>query len=495
MADRIIHLEVNGIRRLGFDTGLSAQAFAQAKIAQWITQEGCIVLPEGGTAAWQPGGVAEQDGSMVVWGPNVEGERLDQLLAEAANPLGAADAPDRALEALRRWIAGRSLEPQASPWPAGVLIAQDSPVTGTVFFPPERLQNRSIPAEGEDAWLDGAESLINRDLTGEAAAVFTAGAMLYRIFAKALPFPNRNRDLLHQDIREGVFLPLELAAPGLDPDAADLVNRAIAGMKGTAGGKPVGRRPTLKDLADLLGEPGAGAKQLAAFFHTLSGEEQEKLQEERDRFKKRRNMAVGTRRFMIRNTTIITGIAAALVIAALVVNSMVAAARSRPTTAGMEPRQVIETYYKSIGTLDHPMMEACVLQKAGQSDIDMVIQFFVASKIRQSYEQTIATLIPAEEWFALGSPDTSAQVFGVTDLAIIQTAGDVSTGQVQYRAQFILWIPGEAAYNDEGQSAIEAPGIETEYFIPPRGYTFTDELTLVRSKENWRIIQLDRNGI
>jgi hypothetical protein len=428
---------------------------------------------------------------MVVWGPDFEGERLDHLLAEAGQ--GAPGAQDRALEAVRRWIAGRSLEPQASPWPAGVLIAGESAVPGSVFFPPERLQSRCIPAEGENAWLDGAESLINRDLSGEAAAVFTAGAMLYRIFAKALPFPNRDRDLLHQDIREGVFLPLEFAAPGLDPKAADLLNRAIAGIKGTAGGKPVGRRPSLDDLAVLCGEPGAGAKQAAAFFRVLTGEEQEKLREERERLEKRRSMAVGTRRFMVRNTTIITGIAAALVIAALVASSFIAAARERPTTAGMAPRQVIETYYDSFGALDHTMMESCVIQKAGKDDIDMVAQFFVTSRMRQAYEQTALTQIPADEWFSMGSPAIDAMVFGVTDLAITQSAGDESAGPVQYRVKYILWVPGTIEDDDEGQNST-VPATLEDYFIPPRGYTYTDGLTLVLYKGNWRISRIERTA-
>jgi hypothetical protein len=327
--------------------------------------------------------------------------------------------------------------------------------------------------------------------------------MLYRIWAAekepaggALPFPAKDKDLLHQDMREGVFLPLRLAAPGLDPKAADMVDRALAGLKDAA---PV-KRPPPAAFAELLqGSP--------SFFRELRGEELAKLEEERRRYEKKRKLAVGTRRFVARNSAVLAGAAAALVITVLIVNSFIASRRDRPNTAGMDSRQVVETYYNAFGSLDHTLMEACVMNKAGKGDIDMVTRFFVTTKVRQAYEYTAVAVIPARDWFEMGSPPTATPVMGVTDLALSPIAGDEAGDEIRYRARYVLWIPGPADEDEEGPAPIVAvPGPPPEQpagqgtgpaapaleFIPPLGYAFTDELSLVRHKGSWRITKIDR---
>jgi hypothetical protein len=415
---------------------------------------------------------------------------------------------------------------------------------GTVFFPPEGLRLRAVRAEGEEAWLKGGESLVCRDLAGEDAAAFTAAAMLYRILAgaagpgagegagsageaapgagqsagdtvpeaagsaapEALPFPARDADLLHQDMREGVFLPLRLAAPGLKPEAAALVDRALAGVKEAL----IIKRPPLAAFGELL--------KAGPLFRELRPEEREILEEERRRYEKKRKLAVGTRRFVVRNTAILGGIAAALVITILIVNSVIASRRDRPTTAGMNSRQVVETYYGAFGQLDHSLMEACVLKKAGKGDIDLVTRFFVTTKVRQAYEYTSTAVISAQDWFDRGAPPTATPIFGVTDLKITRTAGDEAGEEAAYRAKYVLWIPGPADEYEEGPAPIVAvPGPAPEQsaeqsteqsagpgtalatgaaapveFIPPLGYAYTDEITLIRHQGNWRIARLDR---
>jgi hypothetical protein len=549
MIDRILHLEIEGRGRLGFDTGLSPQAFAQAKLAQFITQGGSIILPGGRVLPWQPGGVIEREGTMVVWGPGFIGERLDRLLDPAALKAPAARSRSRALEALGCWIG--AFPSGGNLWPAGVLVSlgpeenaavpeagqgatrnSATPAAaeeaapegiyprGTVFFPPEGLRLRTVQAEGEDAWLKGGESLVCRDLSGEEAASFSAAAMLYRILAGAaapgagegtstapgaLPFPAKDRDLLHQDMREGVFLPLRLAAPGLKPEAAALVDRALAGVKEALTIK----RPPLAAFGELL--------KAGPLFRELSPAEGEKLEEERRRYEKKRKLTVGTRRFVARNAAILAGIAAALVISILVANSIITSRRDRPNTAGMDSRQVVETYYGAFGQLDHALMEACVLNKAGKGDIDLVTRFFVTTKVRQAYEYTSTAVISAQDWFNTGAPPTVTPIFGVTDLSITRTAGDEGGDEMSYRAKYVLWIPGPGDEDEEGPAPITAvPGPAPEQparpersaepalspvvpgagglveFIPPLGYAYTDEITLSRHKGNWRIARIDR---
>jgi hypothetical protein len=507
MAERIIHLEVEGKAALGFDTGLSSQAFAQAKFAQSIVQEGRIVYPGGRMETWQASGVLEyrnrESLTMLIWGPAFPGERLDLLAADPARR-------DEALEALRYWIAARSALSAESEgpgneflWPAGALVVTAASRTsrfppGTILFSPERLVARCLQAEGEDRWRDGVDSLVNPEL-GKEAAVFTAGALLYRILTGQAPFPNRNTDLLHQDIREGVFLPARLAAPALDGDMANLIDRAIAGLKNAPGSAKTGPRkaasqaeavrPGLGELGAALGPAGSGGA--ASFFRPLDEGERERAAEERLRFEKKRRFTVNTRRFVIRNSAILGGSLAALAALILIVNSVIAGRKDLPTTRGMEPVQVIEAYYNAFGELDHTMMDACVINRAGKGDIEMVTNFFVLSRVRQAYEYIPDVTLSAQKWRDQGALPTASQVFGVTDLDIRQTGGDESADQVHYRASYILWLPREASADFDVQ---DTPSAGAEPGDLPRGYPVTDDLTLVRRKGDWRIAGMERDS-
>ncbi|GHV56919.1 hypothetical protein AGMMS49579_22050 [Spirochaetia bacterium] len=483
MTERIIHFEVEGQKALGFDTGLSSQAFAQAKLAQFITQEGLIVHSDGELEPWKPSAVIERQGpdetpSMVIWGPDFKGERFDLIIKDESRR-------EEALDALRLWLEVWSSATRLPLWPAGALIDLDA---GRILFPPDRLIMRSIQAEGEDAWLDGVESQVNTELLANDAVSFTAGAILYRIMSGTLPFPNRDHDLLHQDIREGVFLPLRLAAPGLDEKIVALVDQAIAFSKNAKGKS----RPGLEEFREALGK--RHSRGVDSFFRTMDEAEQAKIAEEREQLQKKTERSVNTRRFVIRNAAIITGIFIAVIALGGIVGSIRKSNAELPTTVGMESAEVVQAYYGAFGDLDHTMMDACVTKKAGRGDIEMVTNLFVTSRVRQAYESMGATTISAQKWLDSGSEPTQLQVFGVSDLNIRKIHGDESGDEIRYRTSYMLWLPAGmgSALDKENEDPIDA-------FVDPaptlpKGYPITDELTLMRVKGNWRIAEIIREN-
>jgi hypothetical protein len=478
VAISFFQFEVEGKPALGFDTGLDALAFAQAKMAQFITQPGLTVFPGGKTETWKAGGVIEHRGpggrpTMVIWGPPFAGERLDMLLEDEARK-------DEALRAVRFWIGAQvSLgEDQPSPRPGGAFVSP----AGAVLFPPERLLTRCLRAEGETAWR-GSEAYVHPELAGKGAAAFTAAAMLYRIFAGKPPFSGGDEETLHQNIREGVFLPVHLAAPGLDGKTAALINAALGGEK-----KDGGQSPDMVLFRDHLEPPpgtASGGTALRFFFHPLPPAERAKIADEAARFWKKKNAAVFTRRFVIRNTALMGGISAAVIAVFLIVRSIMAGQAALPTTAGMDSAQVIRSYYEAFGALDHQMMDAAVTGKAGRGDIEMVTNFFVVSRVRQAYEYT-SPVIPAQEWRNSGSPPVNSPVFGVSDLAIEKISGGEEGEETRYRASYILWVPASSA----GEGDPEAPDPAAP--VLPQAYPHTDDLTLIRHKGNWRIAEINR---
>jgi hypothetical protein len=502
LAAYCFHLEVEGKPALGFNTGLGALAFAQAKMAQFITQPGFVVFPGGKTDAWNPSGTIEypEPGSaakagerpnlqgavtLVIWGPAFEGERLDLLVEDDSRK-------DEALNAIRAWTGARLIleDREFSPRPGGALVSP----AGAVLFPPERLITRCLQAEGEKRWA-GGEAYVHPDLTGRAATAFTAAAMLYRVFTGTPAFPEENEETRHQNIREGVFLPVELAAPGLEKKTAALINAALGGEK-KGGGQESQPDPAL--LPDKLCAPpeaasAGGGSGAAAFFQALSEEEHARITEEAARYWKKKTTAVQTRRFVIRNMAVFLGVAAAVLVAVLAGRSIVKSRAALPSTAGMDSAQVVRIYYDSFSALDHQMMEAAVIQKAGKTDIEMVTNFFVISKVREAYEHINSPFIPAQEWRDAGSPPTAVPVFGVSDLKIEKTSEATEGEEIHYRASFILWLPASAT--EEAAQSPSPPSPESSApspEVPSLPHPFTDELSLIRHQGNWRIAEIMR---
>jgi hypothetical protein len=502
MIERIVHFTIEGSPVIGFDTGLSAAAFAQAKLAQFISQTGYIVSPPGpgepdpSVSLWKPQGVVERKDpagleTMVIWGPDFPGERLDRLLEDGARK-------DQALDALRYWLRARRLlagkDDLPAPFPGGALIAPG----GFVLLPPERLIRRAVEAGGPGAWVEGAEGWMHPDLSGGEGVAFAAAAMAYRIFCGVPPFGKKDAEAIHEDIREGVFLPPRLAAPGLRISAVETIARSLAPAADYAGRKakradPANlKRPEPADLEALLGPPGSTG--FSGFFSPLGEEERQKIAAEREQYQKKRGVTVKTKRFVRRNTVVLMSALAGLVIAGLITYSVIRGRADMPTTRGMGPREVVETYYGAFDTLDHTLMEACVLKKAGQEDINLVTNLFVISRMRQAYEMNATTMTP-REWMEGGSLPTALTVFGISDLRTEDLDTDERDGRVSYRVSYELWLPDLYPSQDPEPSS-GGPSPESGVFSPvlfiPRGSPVTDEVELVLYKDAWRIGEIRR---
>jgi hypothetical protein len=493
MTERIFNFELDGKKVLGFDTGLDAQAFAQAKMAQFITQTGWIVFPNNRIEIWKVSGVCEKE-TMIIWGPAFPGESLDALIRDA-------NRKDEALDAIRLWINARALIGQGEsccPGAQGAFIAAETVANypkGALLFPPERLIRRCIEAQGNEAII-AAQQWVHPDLKGDEEIVFSAGAMLYTVFCGAPPFFRENDEVLRQDIREGVFMPPALAAPGLDTDLSDLITCAISPGKKNPGlpAKLPGdakKKPSPGAISEYLGE--ANSKKVSSWFRPLSEEELARIQIEQGQNRKNRELAVKTKRFVARNTAIIIGCAALGLAVILGIRGYFKHQAELPNTRGMAPVQVAETYYGSFGTMDHTQMEGCVINKAGKGDINMVVNLYVITRVRSAYETTMDTSYPAQQWLDEGSPVTEQTVFGVTGLKLKTLDGDESDGETSFEANYTLWVPANMAGDTEAPSTEEL--MAADYIPPkPKGYNYTDILKIIYYKDSWRISEITRTA-
>jgi hypothetical protein len=471
MEQWVFPVEVEGRAALGFDTGLDARSFAQAKLAPFITEPGLIVRP-GGIELWQASGVREiaVDGgrqTMVVWGPLFAGERLDLLLNNAPQ--------DQALSAISAWLQA-ILALQHNPhftaplWPCAALLAKEE--RDGIFFAPPSLVRRCMVA------AEDSESYMHPDLHGMEAAAFTAAVMLYRVFAGTLPFPAADQSLRHQDMREGNFLPVRFAVPGLDGRLESLIQSVLAGK--TDNGGSVNRATIPGELCAVL----HNINRAVAPVHLLSEEDSLQLEKEKAQFLKINTATVRTKRFVMRNAAMLWGIIGAVAAVSLVIFTVAKTRSELPTTAGMDPVQVIERYYNAFGELDHQMMEACVTNGAGKNDISAVINFYVLSKNKQVYDARSAPLvIGPRQWQENGGGALVAPLFGTADLRIEWLSGNETTEEVRYLAEYTLWVPAQTV--NEGDAAEDDPTLSVSY-------QRRDLLTLIRKKGNWRITEIQR---
>lgn len=463
----MFHFEREGRTVLGFDTGLNERAFARTQAASLLTESGYMVSPDGSINMWNSEGVIELYKNMVIWGPDFEGTSLDALIQHD-------DDKDTALNALRSWFHAASLLAEKkifpNPSPRGVFFAKD----GTVFFPPSGLVKKCLDTEEDKSALPASITYLHPDLTESDNVIFCAAVMLYKIFSDRNPFSVSNPDAVRSNIREGNCTPIELASPGLDENIVQLINAAL---------KPEYKTPSLIDLIDALGKK--DSKRYSDFFRTVSGDEKESILLKQKQFEKRSQRKIRAKSFFHKNHTAIIGTGIGLALVIFLAWNIIVGQNNKPNTKGMNPKEIAERYYASFGILDHDFMEAAVTSNADKSDVDMVRNLFVISRVRQAYEMIIP-VIPAGQWIEEGSPETKSMVFGVSGLVLTEI--NQSENEALLKAGYLLWMPKMYAENGTQDQTQETENDEEN--LMPVSLSYTSSLKFIRQKDVWRIAEI-----
>jgi len=479
MEQRIHISNVNNTPSMCFDTGLDPRSFARTKMSQSLIEPGYIVNPDGTHEKWKAAGVNETDGSMRAFGPVFPGKRLDLLLKEADSTLQTAQQArlqQTALQAITSWIKAKMFLGETrsvlNPGASFVCLEENNPSHpwGSVFFAPEHISNRCLYVEGTQ--LDRYNC---PDLVGMDTSAFCAGVMLYQILTGNHPYPGVD---LYQDMREGIFLPMYLAAPGLDEKLAGLIQAAlllpVAKKKSSLSqqGKLSGLE-ILTDFLEILTDKEntvTSVTEVSSLVSTLQLEKEKQIDKEKKAFLFRQNLIVKTRRFTTQNKHFLIGCGLGLFFVLFVVFSTVRGFTQRLTTEGMAADTVVISYYEAFSGLNHLFMEACI-QGADRTDINAAATLHAVVKQRQAYEVTGGpAIIQARVWKETGGELPAPNVFGVTDLRLEFRGGSEEDGIITYRADYLLWSPFED-------------------FARHR----SDTVTLQRDRrKHWRIIELLR---
>jgi len=461
--ERSIHISsINDSPAICFETGLDPRAFARTKMSQSLIEEGYIVNPDGSHEIWRPSGVNETNNVMRVWGPAFQGKRLDILLNEACfsvNTANAANAAQAALQALVFWMRAKMCmgDKRSVLNPSAAFINPN----GSVFFAPEHLSNRCLFLEGIE--LDRYNC---HDLVGMDISAFCAGVMLYQLFTGVHPFPSKE---IYQDMREGIFLPLHLAAPNLDNKLAGLIQSAL--MLPVAKKRPEkSGTDIISNLLELLLSKENKITAISSVLNKTAPVKSEQIEKEKKLYLLKQNTFIKAKRFAHGNKPLLAGISIGLIFIAFIMITTAQGMSRRPTTAGLTSRQVVTAYYEAFSNLNHQFMEAAI-QGASKVDLNAATSLFAIVKTRQAYEAgQRSSIFPARVWRESGGELPSPSAFGVTDLTVDYAGGSEENRLIVYRTEYLLWTPDENFARNR-----------------------SDILTLRLDKNrNWRIIEIIR---
>jgi len=433
MNQRIYISEVDSKSALCFDTGLDPRSFARTKMSQSLIDPGFIVNPDGTHDTWKITGVNETGGLMRVFGPYVPGKRLDLLLEE----IGSSSSPDlkqEAMEAVFNWSRAKMYlgDTRSATNPGASFVAKE----GNVFFAPEHISSRCLYIEGKEIDTYNCPDLVGMDMTAFCTAV-----MLYKILTGNHPYISKD---FFQDMREGVFIPIHLAVPGINMQLSGLIQAALMlpvekkDKKNTITKSGI---EILKSILEILSGKENKAVAVSSLFETLSAEKVKQFEKEKKSYLFNKNKVLKVKRYLKNNKYVLIGISIGIAFILFILFSTVLSITNRQTTEGMSPDTVVVAYYDAFSSLNHQFMEACI-KGADRSDINAAASYYAVLKQRQAYEGTkFTSIIQAKVWKEMGGELPAPNVFGVTDLKVKRISGDEYDGLIVFNAVYNLWSP------------------------------------------------------
>lgn len=278
---------------------------------------------------------------------------------------------------------------------------------------------------------------------------------------------NGAAEQLVQNIRDGVYVPVELRCPALCPQFAHLIDDGFAvaagqgsakttgqhgsveatghksiGLEKTAGGDIMpNRRAALLLLVEQLCShcdeslplfvgiqvdkvPAQQAAQKVCAQEQAALTEEAEVQAAEDSaqraaleaFIQTARKRISRKRFVRRNSG---KIAAAAVLCAVLIAVTAAAVmhlRKPPETAGMSAEAVIRGFYTAVGTLDQTITGAYTKNKAAALYDGLMVHLYVTGKTREAYERKKIYYTP-QEFFNLCESARSADVVPAADTA------------------------------------------------------------------------------
>ncbi|HTZ52235.1 MAG TPA: hypothetical protein VMF68_11275 [Spirochaetia bacterium] len=462
-----IELSDGGPVRLAVPAGSPGRGTALTRILALRASPGWIAGAP--VRQWHYDGVIERAGTVYLVGPRAPGKSLKEVL-EQAEEAGTAGPQELAVRlGLVSRLAHALLDLAASP--AGWFALQSDSVIflddgGVLFLPPavdQELREMRPFEENRDTF----ECLTHPDLTGERRAVFAVCVALYRLLTGKFPFHGDDPEVLHSQARTLEIQPPAMLVPGLDDDASELI---MAGL-----GRARRGAVTLTQVAQAV-----DSWRSRSIVRRPTDDERNAAAQTAQARKAAADRTFQRRRFWQRNWRTAAIIAAAVIVVGAVGGTILKNVLAPRVTRGFSPARVVETFYESMNTLDHTTMQACVVNRAGDLEVNETMTLYVTSRVTMGYEGH-SNIVSAGEWAKAGRPPLPPPqtLYGVTNLELTQERGEPDP---VFLVHYQKWNPAPRPEADATDAS------------PPRseGHAVSDRLFLKRDRGDWAIYRIDR---
>ena len=356
---------------------------------------------------------------------------------------------------------------------------------------PPRLVLRCVTAETAAAlrfhypWVHPDAERVPLD---DAAALFFLATLSYACITGAPPFnsaavpfaavdgddfcANGAAEQLVQNIRDGVYVPVELRCPALCPQFARLIDDGFAVAAGQGSAKTTGQHGSVKSAGhksiDLEKAAGGGImpncravpllplveqlcshcdESLPLFAGMQAAEDSAQQQAALEAFVQTARKRISRKRFVRQNSGKIAAVAVLCAALITVTAAVVVHLRKPPETAGMSAEAVIHGFYTAVGTLDQTITGAYTKNKAAALYDGLMVHLYVTGKTREAYERKKIYYTP-QEFFNLCESAWSA--------AAVPAADD---DLIRYKKAVIKLLGGGSVYGISGLEIVPAAQI------------------------------------
>ena len=291
---------------------------------------------------------------------------------------------------------------------------------------------------------------------------------------------------LIQNIRDGVYMPVELRCPALCPQFARLIDDGLLGSVKSAGHKSiclekaagVDIMPNCRTapMLPLVGQLCSHCDESLPLFAGMQADGVPAKQPDTQKAGAQEHAAleafiqtarkrISRKRFVRRNSGKIA--AAAVLCAALIAVTAAAVVHLRkpPETAGMSAEAVIRGFYTAVGTLDQTITGAYTKNKAAVLYDGLMVHLYVTGKTREAYERKKIYYTP-QEFFTLCESARSVDAVPAADDELIR-----------YKKAVIKSLGGGSVYGISG--LVIVPAAQTGWF----DVTFYHWLPIFSSEE------------
>ncbi|MQY76231.1 MAG: hypothetical protein GH155_01210, partial [Spirochaeta sp.] len=337
----------------GIPTGIKESSFALTQLTALRNKPGWLVRKER-IQEWKITGFTRVREEIYLYGPYLDqGRSLLDIIT-----LNAEDALPYMKELVSALLL---LQKKSYPLFDLQLDTVFFPQEGGVFFlPPEvvKILGNSQAIEKRIR----VHGLINRPaLSGEKRLSFSLGSILYRILTGSFPFTGEDEEIIHRKMELLTILPPELSVPQIKPEVSNMIMNAL------------GRGANYKKKTDYphleLWRQKLSSWIKGNIFRQIDIariEEAGRLK----KIKEKKTAASYSRKvFWQRNWKAAALILAVVIIGSMFLSSVLGNILAPRKTKGFSPARVVEAFYLSMNSLDHLLMQDCVIDKAGKTEI------------------------------------------------------------------------------------------------------------------------------